>query len=94
MGGTPLLGGSWGPILQLDMENWIEFLEVLNLPYNILDFVQGPFFPDDLLKVIVCSFDIYQILYIVCKKYIFGLKVIAHARIIAHVCLKYDLPAT
>ena len=50
MGGTPLLGGSWGPILQLDMENWIEFLEVLNLPYNILDFVQGPFFPDDLLK--------------------------------------------
>ena len=44
------LGGSWGPILQLDMENWIEFLEVLNLPYNILDFVQGPFFPDDLLK--------------------------------------------
>ena len=51
MGGTPLLGGSWGPILQLDMENWIEFLEVLNLPYNILDFVQGPFFPDDLLKI-------------------------------------------
>ena len=50
MGGTSLLGGSWGPILQLDMENWIEFLEVLNLPYNILDFVQGPFFPDDLLN--------------------------------------------
>ena len=39
MGGTSLFGGSWGPILQLDMENWIEFLEVLNLPYNILDFV-------------------------------------------------------
>ena len=51
MGGTPLLGGSWGPILQLDMENWIGFLEVLNLIYNILDFVQGLFFPDDLLKV-------------------------------------------
>ena len=50
MGGTPLLGGSWGPILQLDMENWIGFLEVLNLTYNILDFVQGLFFPDDLLK--------------------------------------------
>ena len=51
MGGTSLLGGSWGPILQLDMENWIEFLEVLNLPYNILDFVQGPFLPDELLNV-------------------------------------------
>ena len=52
MGGTPLLGGSWGPILQLDMENWIGFLEVLNLTYNILDFVQGLFFPDDLLKAL------------------------------------------
>ena len=50
MDGPPLLGGSWGPILQLDMENWIVFLEVLNLTYNILDFVQGLFFPDDLLK--------------------------------------------
>ena len=49
-GWDPLLGGSWGPILQLDMENWIGFLEVLNLIYNILDFVQGLFFPDDLLK--------------------------------------------
>ena len=56
MGGTPLLGGSWGPILQLDMENWIGFLEVLNLTYNILDFVQGLFFPDDLLNnTIKCS---------------------------------------
>ena len=52
MGGTPLLGGSWGPILQLDMENWIGFLEVLNLTYNILDFVQVLFFPDDLLNTI------------------------------------------
>ena len=52
MGGTPLLGGSWGPILQLDMENWIGFLEVLNLTYNILDFVQVLFFPDDLLNKI------------------------------------------
>ena len=56
MGGTPLLGGSWGPILQLDMENWIGFLEVLNLTYNILDFVQGLFFPDDLLNVAVKHF--------------------------------------
>ena len=50
MGGTPLFGGSWGPILQLDLENWIEFLEVLNLTYQILDFVQGLFFPDVPLK--------------------------------------------
>ena len=49
-GWDPLLGGSWGPILQLDMENWIGFLEVLNLTYNILDFVQVLFFPDDLLN--------------------------------------------
>ena len=50
MGGTPLLGGLWGPILQLDLENWIVFLEVLNLTYHILDFVLGQYFPDDPLK--------------------------------------------
>ena len=44
------LGGSLGPILQLDMEYLIVFLELLNLTYNILDFVQGLFFPDDLLN--------------------------------------------
>ena len=49
-GWDPPLGRVLGPILQLDMENWIGFLEVLNLTYNILDFVQGLFFPDDLLK--------------------------------------------
>ena len=52
MGGTPFRMGSWGPNLQLDMENWIVFLEVLDLTYNILDFVQWLFFPDDLLKII------------------------------------------
>ena len=56
MGGTPLLGGSWGPILQLDMENWIGFLEVLNLTYNILDFVQRLFFPDDLLNMSIIMY--------------------------------------
>ena len=50
MGGTPLLGGAWGPILQLDLENWIVFLEVLDLTYHMLDFVQGLFSPDDPLK--------------------------------------------
>ena len=50
MGGTPLFGGSWGPILQLDLENWIVFLEVVNLTYHILDFVLGQYLPDDPLK--------------------------------------------
>ena len=50
MGGTPLFGGSWGPILQLDLENWTVFLEVLYLTYHILDFVQGLFFAGVLLK--------------------------------------------
>ena len=50
MCGTPLLGGFWGPILQLDFENWIVFLEVLNLTYHILDFTLGQYFPDDPLK--------------------------------------------
>ena len=50
MGGTPLFGGSWGPILQLDLENWIVFLEVVNLTYHILDFALGQYSPDDPLK--------------------------------------------
>ena len=50
MGGTPLFGGSWGPILQLDLENWIVFLEVANLTYHILEFVLGQYLPDDPLK--------------------------------------------
>ena len=51
MGGTPLFGGSWGPILQLDLENWMVFLEVLNFTYHILDFTLGQYFPDDPLNV-------------------------------------------
>ena len=50
MGGTPLFGGSWSPILQLDLENWIVFLEVVNLTYHILDFALGQYSPDDPLK--------------------------------------------
>ena len=51
MDGTPPLGGgSWGPILQLDLENWTEFLEVLNLICHILDFAPGLFFAGVLLK--------------------------------------------
>ena len=52
MGGTPLFGGSWGPILQLDLENWMVFLEVVNLTYHILDFTLGQYSPDDPLKEI------------------------------------------
>ena len=51
MGGTPPFGGFWGPILQLDLENWTVFLKVLNLICHILDLVPGLFFPDDPLKV-------------------------------------------
>ena len=50
MGGTPIFGGSWDPILQLDLENWIVLLRVLNLSCHILDFVPGLYFPDDPLK--------------------------------------------
>ena len=50
MGGTPLFGGSWGPILQLDLENWMVFLEVVNLTYHILDFTLGQYSPDDPLN--------------------------------------------
>ena len=50
MGGGVHLRGGWAPILQLDLENWTVILRVLNLAYNILDFVQGLFFPDDPLK--------------------------------------------
>ena len=52
MGGTPLFGGSWGPILQLDLENWMVFLEVVNLTYHILDFTLGQYSPDDPLKTL------------------------------------------
>ena len=50
MGGTPIFYGGWAPILQLDLENLTVILRVLNLANNILDFVQGLFFPDDPLK--------------------------------------------
>ena len=53
MGGTPLFGGSWGPILQLDLENWIVFLEVLDLTCNILDLVHELYFPGDPLKHLI-----------------------------------------
>ena len=52
MGDTPHLWGAWGPILQLDFENWTVYLKVLNLTYNILNFVSGLFFPDGPLKEI------------------------------------------
>lgn len=56
--GPPLLGGFWGPILQLDLENWRVFLEVLNLIYHILDFVSGLFFTDGPLNL---AWHIYEI---------------------------------
>ena len=46
MGRGGPFGGSWGPILQLDLENWTLFLEVLNLTCHILDLVHGLIFPD------------------------------------------------
>ena len=60
MGGTPLFGGSWGPILQLDLENWIVFLEVVNLTYHILDFTLGQYFPDDPLKALLPIYILYE----------------------------------
>ena len=60
MGGTPLFGGSWGPILQLDLENWIVFLEVVNLTYHILDFALGQYFPDDPLNKTVYYYGIQE----------------------------------
>ena len=71
MGGTPLFGGSWGPILQLDLENWIVFLEVVNLTYHILDFVLGQYLPDDPLnpKINIVSENWKKIIYKFWPKY-------------------------
>ena len=56
MGDTPHLWGAWGPILQLDFENWTLYLKVLNLTYNILNFVSGLFFPDGPLNAQITIF--------------------------------------